>query len=122
MAHGAFPLWASTRVARRWSPCQALYAALLWDAWHCIRTSPKRQLRDEALRWFKGARAAISFRSVCEILGLDPIAVRRAIDDRGGDEDGALTVRLGTTARTRPLRHARYVVSTCYAPRRRRGH
>jgi hypothetical protein len=117
MAHGHFPLWATMTDARPWTPCQALYAALLWDAWHCIRTSPKPKLRQEAWLWFSGYGGQVTFWRACEVLELDPTAVQRAVFSRwGDDEDGALTLRFGTTTRTRPLRHAGHVARARHAP------
>jgi len=70
---------------RRWTPWQALCAALLQDAVKCA-TRPAKALghrrelqrrRDE--RWLAGVPAPLDFPTVCAVLELEPTAVRRAL-------------------------------------------
>jgi len=59
---------------------KAMMVAMLEDAIQCY-VSPSRRMRTDAEYWIKSSshRPAFSFCVVCEMLGLDPDAVRRVI-------------------------------------------
>lgn len=76
------------RQSRRWTPWQALCAALLEDAVKCsarppteLRNRANLQRRDDE-RWLEGVSAPLDFPTVCAVLNLEPTAVRRALRER----------------------------------------
>ena len=80
----------STRGACRWTGEQRLMAAILEDAIavYSKSSAPKgskaRQILRETERWLrsKDRTWTFSFLRVCEMLSLDPVAIRRALRDR----------------------------------------
>jgi len=80
----------STRGACRWTGEQRLMAAILEDAIavYSKSSAPKgskaRQILRETERWLrsKDRTWTFSFLRVCEMLSLDPIAIRRALRER----------------------------------------
>jgi hypothetical protein len=80
----------SPRGACRWTGEQRLMAAILEDAIavYSKSSAPKgskaRQILRETERWLrsKDRTWTFSFLRVCEMLGLDPVAIRRALRDR----------------------------------------
>jgi hypothetical protein len=81
-------LTVAPRWSRRWTPWQALCAALLEDAVRCATRPPKdlknrvelQRRQDE--RWLDGGPAPLDFPTVCAVLDLEPTAVRRALRRR----------------------------------------
>ena len=80
----------STRGACRWTGEQRLMAAILEDAIavYSKSSAPKgskaRQILRETERWLrsKDRTWTFSFLRVCEMLNLDPVAIRHALRDR----------------------------------------
>jgi len=80
----------SQRGAGRWTGEQRLMAAILEDAIavYSKSSAPKgskaRQILRETERWLRSKDRAwtFSFLRVCEMLSLDPIAIRRALRER----------------------------------------
>ena len=80
----------SQRGAGRWTGEQRLMAAILEDAIavYSKSSAPKgskaRQILRETERWLrsKDRTWTFSFLRVCEMLSLDPVAIRRALRDR----------------------------------------
>jgi hypothetical protein len=76
------------RRSRRWTPWQALCAALLQDAVKCASRPPKdlrhrvELQRRQDQRWLDGGPAPLDFPTVCAVLELEPTAVRRALRRR----------------------------------------
>src|SRR5262245_21135074 len=124
MHQGRPPPWATEECARQWSPCQVLYAALLWDALHCLH-APKIKRRDwrDARAWIaQGTVGKVSFEQVCDVLHFEPDGIRRALAGMmGGLVYGPHRGRYRAAARTRPLRHTHYVGRARKLTRRRRS-
>jgi len=80
----------SQRGACRWTGEQRLMAAILEDAItvYSKSSAPKgskaRQILRETERWLRSRDRTwtFSFLRVCEMLGLDPVAIRRVLRDR----------------------------------------
>jgi len=65
-------------------PERSLCMAILLDAMHCATMAGNGKiafLRNEAIEWIKksGGRWIFSFDSICELLGVEPRAARKAI-------------------------------------------
>src|SRR6516164_3970897 len=94
----------STRGACRWTGEQRLMAAILEDAIavYSKSSAPKgskaRQILRETERWLrsKDRTWTFSFLRVCEMLSLDPVAIRRTLRERR-DRQSAAQVASQTT-------------------------
>jgi hypothetical protein len=90
----------SQRGASRWTGEQRLMAAILEDAIAVYSKSsePKgskaRQILRETERWLRSKDQSwtFSFLRVCEMLSLDPVAIRRALRDRRDRQIAQATV------------------------------
>jgi hypothetical protein len=98
------PRTEKTHAALPWSGIQSLMLALLDDAIHSLSSS-QRLVRAEAEHWITSQerRYVFSFVVICEMLELEPSAVRRSVMDLVGKKR-ALGRSLG---RSRPnVRHS----------------
>ncbi len=67
------------RCARRWTPAERLWAAVLWEVLADLRKyPPDSEPSRDARRWLESDVVdwPLAFRPLCEQLGLDPLAVR----------------------------------------------
>ena len=76
--------WGTTH--DEWTPIHKLYDAILRDAFETLRrckslggrSDAAGILIDEVLLWMAGVPALVPFKQCCELLGLEPSAVRNA--------------------------------------------
>jgi hypothetical protein len=84
------------------SPERRLMIAVLQDAIHCVRQSrmthgPRQRVFEEGKQWFLDGdtRWPYSFECICDMLELDPDAVRKSL----GFVPGAPSIRVRARAR-----------------------
>jgi len=102
--HTILPVQFFTRLQRgaSWTGEQRLMAAILDDAIGvcCKRNPPKtskgRTVLRESLRWIRSNDRmwTFSFLRICEMLDLDPTAIRRGVRIRRGEEQPPTPVRI----------------------------
>jgi len=102
--HTILPVQFFTRLQRgaSWTGEQRLMAAILEDAIGvCFKRNPPktskgRTVLRESLRWIRSndRRWTFSFLRICEMLDLDPTAIRRGVRIRRGEEQPPTPVRI----------------------------